>query len=347
MLKGDKEASPAAEILDEVDDDMKFQLKDFFDEKVRGGKSVWGMTIETLGMAEGGQKSKDIITPTLEKGMKVMQTMLKVARSGENKDMWKLDLVPIDHFNATLNDVLRAFVMWSRKEEETTYNISKAFRRLQSYAAWMKEHRDDLKEPFTMKGVRRAAEAWKMQLTHDSKGRVVWWVDIAAWDLAGIKKDIPPRESLRYVFYMCHIVILDPKAQENGIIIVQSLGEKGMIESFTMVPMDLGTQMDRLTIGVLPIRTKMVYTYNHLRWVSILLTFFKPFMSAKMRQRIVVIPRKEDPAAVIGKEVGANCIPVGLVDLKGNLKKDLLEEFFEKRGLDEELDKEEEEGLEC
>mmetsp|Transcript_18901 Transcript_18901/g.27978 ORF Transcript_18901/g.27978 Transcript_18901/m.27978 type:complete len:347 (+) Transcript_18901:51-1091(+) len=331
--------------LDGLDDDTKLQMKDFFATEVSTGKSAWAMTVETLGMAEGSSSQKDIYAPNLEKGMLTIKAMLNKVKKDTGHKKFKFDLVPLKHFNATMNDVLRAFVMWSRKEEESRFNVTKAFRRLESYATWMDEHRDDLKEPFTVKSIRKVADAWKFKLTYDAKGRVVWWLDLGTWDIPSIKNKIPPRESLRFVFWICHLVMFDPKAQKNGIIFVESLGKKGMYETFTMVPMDLGTQMDRLTIGVLPLRCKAIYTFNHLRWMSILVTVFKPFMSAKMRQRVIVIPRSEDPGPVIEKEVGGKAaIPAEFADLKGGkVKEDIFVQFLKKKEAEEENEK----GFDC
>lgn len=329
-MSASKAAGPPSGVLDDLDDDTKVQMKDFFAEEVSTGKSAWAMTIETIGMAEGSSSQKDIYAPDLKKGMLLIKAMLKKVKKARNHKKWNLDLVPLKQFNATLDDVFTAFIMWSRKEEETRYNITKAFKRLESYATWMDDHRADLKAPFSVKSMKKVADAWKFMLTHDAKGRVVWWLDLAEWDLAAIKSKIPPRESLRFVFWICHLVMFDAKAQENGIIFIESLGKKGMIETFTVVPMDLGTQMDRLTIGVLPLRAKKIYTYNHLRWMSVLVTLFKPFMSAKMRQRVIIIPRGDDPAPVIEKEVGGKAaIPAGFADMKGGkVKEDILAKFF-------------------
>mmetsp|Transcript_20937 Transcript_20937/g.23910 ORF Transcript_20937/g.23910 Transcript_20937/m.23910 type:complete len:346 (-) Transcript_20937:107-1144(-) len=345
MSTNKKEESPADAIYDEVDDNMKVQLKDFFDQKVDGGKkSVWSMSVETFGMVDGSETKNDILTPKFDQAMMAIQTMVKVAKKGK-EEMWKLDVVPMDQFNATMDDVLRSFIMWSRKEGDGNgnFNVSKAFRRLESYVSWVESHRDDLKEPFNVEEIKKVADAWKCNFTYDSKDRAVWWFDMGQMDLVAIKKNLSSRDQLRYVFYLCQFLMFDRKAQENGMVIVQSMGEKGMIDTFTMIPMDLSSQMDRLTIGVLPIRMKLCYTYNHLRWVSIMMTIFKPFMSSKMRSRIVVIPRKDDPAKVIGDDLGKDCIPVGFGDLKGKSKRDLFYDFLDKK----KLDAEEEEGLEC
>ena len=245
--------------------------------KVDGGKkTVWQMTRETFGMAEGNAHKNDVMAEEFEIALETIKVMLAEVKDEHPK--WQFTLTPLEQLNSTLDDVLSAFVMWSKKDGETSFNVSNAFRRLDSYATWMEQHRSDLETPLTVDSIRAAAQAWQLKLTHATSGAVVWWIDLGSIDVASIKSSISHSDSLRYVVWLTHVVILDKSTQEHGMLVVQNMGSKRMIETMTMIPMDLGTKIDRYTIGVLPIKMKAFYIFNHRPWLGLLLGITKVFM---------------------------------------------------------------------
>lgn len=295
----------------------------FLNTKVDGGKkSVWQMTRETFGMADGNSHKDDITTETFETAMQMIQTMLTSVKDEHPK--WQFTLTPLELLGATLDDLLRAFVMWCKKDGETTYNVSNAFRRLDSYATWMEQHRNDLSDPLTVDSIRAAAHAWQLKVTHANSGHAVWWIDLGSIDGHSIKTRISHYDSLRFVVWLTHIVLLDQKAQEHGLIVVQAMGSKPMMQTLTMIPMDLGTKIDRYTIGILPIKMKTCYIFNHRPWLGLLLGIMKPFMSKKMRSRMVAIPAKDNPQSVIDEAIGRDNIPIGIEGLEGTLDEDIV-----------------------
>ena len=290
--------------------------------KVDGGKkTVWQMTRETFGMADENTHKDDVRAETFESALEMIKTMLAAVKDEHPK--WQFTLTPLEQLNATLDDVLTAFVMWSKKDGDTFFNVSNAFRRLDSYATWMEQHRSDLEAPLTVDSIRAAAHAWQLKITHAVSGPVVWWIDLTSLDVASIKSSISHTDSLRYVVWLTHIVILDKKAQEHGMIVVQNMASKRMIETMTLVPMELGTKIDRYTIGVLPIKMKVCYIFNHRPWLGLLLGITKVFMSKKMRSRMITIPAKDNPQSVIDEAIGRDNIPIGIQGLEGSLEEDI------------------------
>ena len=291
--------------------------------KVDGGKkTVWQMTRETFGMAEGNTHKDDAMAETLENALEAIKTMLEEVKDEHPK--WQFTLTPLDQLNATLDDLLSAFVMWSKKDGETSFNVSNAFRRLDSYATWMEQHRSDLEAPLTVDSIRAAAHAWQLKVTHATSGAVVWWIDLVSIDVASIKSSIPLSDSLRYVVWLTHVVLLDKLTQEHGMLVVQNMGYRRMIETMTMIPMDLGTTVDRYTIGVLPIKMRACYIFNHRPWLGFLLGITKVFMSKKMRSRMITIPPKGNPQEVIDDAIGRDNIPIGIQGLQGKLEEDVV-----------------------
>lgn len=297
--------------------------------KVDGGKkSAWQMTKETFGMSEGGRRQKDdVLCDTPEEAMNSLKSLYLASKSESDKK-WEFSLTPLEPLNATHDDLLRAFVLWSFKEGPGNYNVSKAFRRLESYASWMEDHRKDLEEPLTVQSILEASKAWNMKLTHDKYGRLVWWIAFGEIDTEAIKSKISLQDSLRYCVWLTHVVLFDKKAQENGMVLMQSLGNKGMVATLTLVPMDLGTKLDRLTIGVLPLKMNELYLFHHGLWVSMLMGLMKPFMSKKMRERLKVVPRNTDLQVALDESVGRDTIPVGFAGLTGEVENDIIQTDF-------------------
>jgi hypothetical protein len=94
--------------------------------------------------------------------------------------------------------------------------------------------------------------------------------------------------------------------------------------------MDVGTKMDRLSIGILPIKMQAFYGFHNPGWMRVAVGLIKAFMSSKMRKRMVMIPNKENPQTVLEEVLGKDCIPCGITQLTGTIKQDIVEELLEK-----------------
>lgn len=203
--------------------------------------------------------------------------------------------------------------------------MSKAFRRVESYADWMEETKDDLIEPpLTSKSVQSALDALSMRVSIDNQGRFVWWIDLSVIDVEKIKKELPPEESLRAFVWFAHYVMYDENAQENGLVFVENLNYMGMIRMMTMIPMKLSTKLDRLTIGVLPVKMNALYMLETPRWVNMFMRFMGMFMSKKMKERIVSLKEWDKLEETLGKD----CIPKGFGKLEGSLEVDPVKEKY-------------------
>lgn len=234
------------------------------------------MTLETLGMHHGKEKKGDVIEDNLEAAMNAIRNMVEEKR-------WDFALTPLSDFNATTDDLLRAFVIWAKvnndnnkksssdDEKKEKYNVSKAFRRMESYVTWMDKNCKDLNlQGGTMKTV---AEAWKMKITRDKDGRMVWWMDFGAVDLHQIKKDIPHDDTLRYFVWISHFMMFDKSVQDQGMMLVEAIGNIGLIETMTVLPMDLGTSITRSKIYIYLLQRKYDILHTHKLCYSILVFF--------------------------------------------------------------------------
>ena len=100
--------------------------------------------------------------------------------------------------------------------------------------------------------------------------------------------------------------------------IIEDLGMVGFWKMATMVPAELSAKMDRLTIGILPVRMKKFYIFGAARWMQLMMAFMKPFLGKKMRERMVILPRKTDMQKFCDDLVSRKNIPSGFSGLEGD-----------------------------
>lgn len=292
------------------------------------GKELLGNTKQKIGdsyqtakakMTDNNETKKPaIVSDTKDDALIQLQALVEAAKlNDKNPQKWNFDTLPLECFEATLDDVLKAFVQWSL-DDSKQYNVTKAFSRLEQYATWM----DKAKlEAITTESVQEAWKAWAMKASYDKNGRFVWWMDLSVMDMARVKKDLSATESLRLFVWFAHFCMLDPQAQEHGMVMCENLNHAGFWSSVTLIPPKLGMKIDRLTVGTLPIKMKKVYVVQSPKWATRMMAMVKPFMSAKVKARIVTM---EDPA-MLEDELGLDCIPTDFGGCQGKMAMDLVQ----------------------
>jgi len=340
------EAATAAqeeEVGEDSIGDLAAGMKILKETKVEGGKSAWATTIETFRMIDGKDKRKDFLCESLEEANTTLKKMVE-ERQKEDSDKPKLDLSigPLADFNATEDDLIAAFVFWCKKEDSTdgaekkggeaTYNCSKAFRRLESYVDWMETNFKSLVKP-DPEIMQKASDAWGMSFTHDKIGRLVWWIDLNAIDTKKIKKEISLDDSMYYVTWASHYAILDRGGMERGLVLVESMGDVNFIQMMTMLPIDVGTKLDRLTMGVLPMKMKSMLLLDCGKFLRLLMAMMTPFMSSKMRKRMTIVPKTKSSQAALDDTVGRESIPQGFYGVEGGGLEDIpiVKKFYGKK----------------
>lgn len=321
-------SEPATHTEEDHQKELAAMKKLLLDTKVEGGKSIWGMTVETFGMADGKHVKGDILVDSLEDGLELLNAYISERQKSMDKPV--MELVPLEPFNATQDQFLTAFLKWAEKEDpktqETKINVSKASRRLDAYFAWMDDNRKDLEEPLTKDSIFATAKIWDIQISYDDKGHFIWWIDLGNLDKAEIKK-FSNTEHLRYVVWFAHLVMFDQNAQNNGALLIEDLALIGFWKIMTLVPTELGGKMDRFTIGILPVRMKKMYVAGAARWMTALMTLLRPFLGKKMRERFTILPKNTDMQEFCDELVTRKNIPHNFSNLIGDYPRDW---FFEK-----------------
>ena len=101
----------------------------------------------------------------------------------------------------------------------------------------------------------------------------------------------------------------------------------------TMFPLNVMNSMDRLTMGVLPIKVKGVVVLQTADWMRFILNrLVKPFLSQKMRQRVQMVgksdnsPRQDEAQAVVSELLGGckYILTEGCCGLEGTLTEEII-----------------------
>ena len=189
----------------------------------------------------------------------------------------------------------------------------------------MEETGDDLTEPaLSAESVKEPLDAFNMYLSTCKDGNCAWWFDLGAVDKKKIKDELKPEESLRAFVWYSHYIMYDKDAQEKGMVIVENCAKMGFFEMFTLMPMKLATKLDRLTIGVLPVKLVKIYVLETPGWMKAFLKFMGMFISKKLMKRIVYLEEWDE----VEKNVGKECIPKNFGKLEGYLEVDKVKKDF-------------------
>ena len=168
-------------------------VKAFKDTDGGDGKSLISMSIETMNMAEGKSKKDDFCVKSLDDALVALKKFIELSKEKASKKKkkkkkndedptkkWDFETVPLKEFDKTIDDVYKCFLTWgmqnvgeekddSTEEKEREYNISKSFRRLESYADWMHSSREDIQD-MKASEMKNVHDIWKLNgnatLTH-------------------------------------------------------------------------------------------------------------------------------------------------------------------------------------
>lgn len=309
------------------------------------GTNIMKESIITFSNPDGSDKKGDVVVTTKEDALvklkKIIEDTKAKTKKAKKKAKWDFKTSPHEQFGKSLDDTFMAFIVWAtakldkegKGEEDAIggnasqekYNVSKAFRRLESYASWMEETGSDLTEPpLSAASVKEPLDAFGMRLSTSKDGECVWWFDLGSIDKNKIKNEFKVVDSLRAFVWYSHYIMYDKDAQEKGMVIVEDFGKMGFFEMFTLMPMKLATQLDRLTIGVLPVKLVKIYVLNGPGWMKAFLKFMSAFISKKLMKRIVFLNEWNE----VEKNVGKECIPKNFGELEGHLEVDKVAKDF-------------------
>ena len=307
--------------------------KDLLGAMKAGGTDLFAETRKTFSMATGKNKKSDVFLPSkdLKAALASLKSMVEAAKQrakGKKLAMWEFRSSPHEQFGRSLDDTFGAFLMWARITDDDdddadwavkgVTNVSKAFRRLETYAEWMEDTGTELTEPALIwdDGMASVHKTWAMSTSIAPNGELVWWIDMGGIDLAAVK-ETPVLATFRYFAWYAHAVMYNANAMEHGMSFCESVGSNvSFWAAMTMVPMKLSAKLDRLTIGTLPVKMKCIMILDPPRWMATMMAIMGAFMSAKMKKRMVLL-KKPDCWAGPAARWGAGCVPKGFAECGG------------------------------
>ena len=325
------------------DDTTSISMNEFFGMFGKLGtnwNTLLAMFRSVISAAGGKTYKQDVHVDTLEQGREWLY---------RTKD-WKSLLEPhnqqlYDDFGVTVDDILDSFLHWASADEvedlicklqggvngrESSINVSKAQRRLERYVIWMNDLQSDL-HGLTTVSVKDAFDILDTKVTIDDCNRLVWWLDLATIDWDRFDK-LEPKEITRVFVWLSHYMLFHPNAQQYGMVFINSLNQIGFWSFMTMLPVDLGMQLDEFMISVIPLKTKFVVLLERPPWARFAYQLLKPFLQSEMRRRVVVIEEGHYPPSYLFEVVGGtNVIPDGMKNYSGSPSADIIHPYINQK----------------
>ena len=296
---------------------------------------LFAATRKTFSMATSTNKKGDVFLPSkdLKDALASLKAMIEAAKlkaKGKKLAMWDFRSSPHEQFGRSLDDTFGACLMWARITDvddedddadgavKGVTNVSKAFRRLETYAEYMEDTGTELTEPALVfdDGMAAVHKKWGFSTSVAPNGELVWWIDMGGMDMAAVK-ETPVLATFRYVVWYAHAIMYNANAMEHGMSFCNTVGSNvSFWAATTMVPMKLKAKIDRLTIGTLPVKIKCIMILDPPWWMATMMAIIGAFMSAKMKKRMVLL-KKPDCWAGPAARWGAGCVPKGFAECGG------------------------------
>ncbi|KAL7545776.1 hypothetical protein ACHAWF_009123, partial [Thalassiosira exigua] len=301
-------------------------ISDLLDLQRKAGAGVFRDGKELVRLGERNRKvHDDDVLADRSESLEVLKELVKEKRAladgdqqedgkealPSEKNKWDLTNSPHAQFGKTIDDTYRAFLAWARVREgfgkEEDYgkiNISRAMRRLESYADLLHDN-DTVLTPSSLEAesVRARVRKWDFRTSVDAEGRLVWWVDTDRVDL----KDFSDEDYLQTVAWYAHAIMYHEASLENGFVVVQNLNHIGISEALALFPPRVGRKVSPMVMGAVPIQLKCVVHVEAPRWLN----FFAAItvgMSKKLKEVLLFL---DDWSDVVDWFGGLEGIPKG------------------------------------
>ena len=256
---------------------------------------------------EGKDKKDDLRVWTYPTALAALLKMIPTEGDEVEKFQYSslhLECDDVNHVcvGKTRNDIHRAFLLWSQKQDDRandSFNVSKAFRRLEAFASYQLK----MYEPYFSTAVDitspRIIEASKLmnikvpdQTYQD--GAVCWLIDLEKTDfdamaqLSTESNVCSLNDLMRYFWALMLRSMFDDVACSEGAIILEHIGSVGISKmmQFQRVFKPIETDMNAMFYGVMPFKMKSCIITGSPWWMSALLAFMRLFISSKMSARL-------------------------------------------------------------
>eukprot|EP00039_Didymoeca_costata_P023467 m.7225 g.7225 ORF g.7225 m.7225 type:complete len:324 (-) comp3670_c1_seq2:1829-2800(-) len=237
---------------------------------------------------EGKEKKEDILIEDLEEA--TTQLIAEYEKGVAKNPDHSIDRFPFEALKTDLRHVCRNYCVWSKKETTSKYNISKALRRLEKLADWIKSHKDLLDEkPITAEECEPILKPMGLfeSKVRDPQGRIVWVFSVERIDSKTLNTFDANTQIRAHFYNFCYMCTHD-EAVASEVILVEQLCYKGMWFLMNMIDRKVKAASDQLLMGCGAIKIKKIHMAENTWFMSKIMAIFSMFMSKKMRERIAI-----------------------------------------------------------
>mmetsp|Transcript_30420 Transcript_30420/g.68143 ORF Transcript_30420/g.68143 Transcript_30420/m.68143 type:complete len:386 (-) Transcript_30420:54-1211(-) len=306
--------------------------------------------VSVIGAVDGYALKTDIRAANEEEALGALRSLVAdVASTQEKKLAWSLRTSPLQDFGKSIDDIFLAFLRWSAVDDHSfndddescsllgsvnhraaflsgdrEINVSKAFRRLESYINWMQSVEEFISDPpVTFESILPSLDIFSINVAHDRCGRLVWYVNLGQTDLRAFM-DQQPRETIRMFVWVAHMLFLDEGAQTRGLVVIDDMDYISFYKYMTMLPIQVGLSIDRFLLSVTPIKTKNVVLMHRAPWARTAYSLLSWFLTKKMKKRVTMIDTGQEVELLNQIVGGPDYIPRDFGSGAGRIESDLI-----------------------
>ena len=217
-----------------------------------------------------------------------------------------------------MDEFLFSFLRWAQKPADRaakSVNVSKAFRRLRTFAKYQETHADGwFATPVKKEECILPNKFFGMTILRENEvksGSAIWIIDLERCEGNFDKTSFGLTDDMlmRWLWYTMICSIFDEVVQNEGVIIIQNLKNVGFtgFVKLSRASSSVETEMNKLFYGCCPFKMKECIANGSPWWINMLLGIMSLFLSKKMKERIKNMTVKEAVDHCGGTEV----FPVG------------------------------------
>ena len=313
--------------------------------------------VSAIGAVDGYVLESDIYAANEDEAVGALRSLVaEVGSNEEEKLKWSLRTSPLQDFGKSTDDLLVAFLRWSAVDDHSfndddescsllgsvnhraaflsgnrKINVSKAFRRLESYINWMQSVDEFISEPpVTFESVLPSLDIFSINVAHDHCGRLVWYVNLGQTDMRAFKAQ-EPRDTTRMFVWVAHMLFLDEGAQTRGLVVIDDMDYISFYKYMTMLPLQVGLSIDRFLLSVTPIKTKNFVLMHRAPWARTAYSLLSWFLTKKMKKRVTMIDTGEEVELLNQIVGGPKYIPRDFGSGDGKIELDIIAKGHRRR----------------
>lgn len=234
-----------------------------------------------------------------------------IAKMTESEPSYNFSWAPvIPGVGPAANYVPHAFLYWVHKSADkklNSYNVSRAFRRLQKYTVFMEENKHHL-AGITVESTREFFRESNCYNFVGNQGHVVMIMDLDDYVKLGVDadKDQLGLRMFRCYTYILHEFMADAQCQKNGLLFLMDYKFMGMMDMAAAETIASEEWMDKIRnifMGIAPIKMKKFYSIHNPWFLRGIMFVIKPFLSDKIIARFAMLDA-DDWKNVVTREIG-------------------------------------------